>query len=209
MNKRLKKIAILSALSTSLLTGCSDKKEAVDKTTELTTEITTELNTQEEFEIVSNQTIATIYEQYKQQSNEDIDIKNLEIEEFDLPNYIWKKGEDYIYDYRINGDNTEGYTYIDPGYYSKMYVVKIKKEDNNYEIIAALAHVDYDVFNVRVTIREVDGSTKEASEIYIYIENPTMDNIDEMKNADKYINADEQSREPAIQKEAKKVNILK
>ena len=205
MNKRVRKIAVLTALSSMLLTGCNNAKTGVkqEKTEEYTQYIGTETE-KEQIESVSNQTIAKIYKEYKEKTGKDIDIKDLEIIEFDDPNYVWNKGDKYIYDYRVNDYNNEEYTYIEPGYYSKIYAVI-----DDYTPICALYKNDDGIFNIEVTYAVDKDHVYEPSENYIYIDEPSIDNFNELKDADEYINADEEKREPLIEKEQKKVFILK
>ena len=200
---RLKKVALLTMLSSMLLSGCGKNTDPQPQTTQTVTEATTEYTSEDE--VVSNQTIAQIYEEYKDKTNKEIDIEDLKIEEFDKPNYIWNKGEEYIYDYRINGYDNQEYTYIDSGYHGKMYAVIIKNTDNTYEPIAALANVNGEIFNVIVTF-DKDNQIYEPSDNYIIIDNPTKEDYENIKNADEYIYSD--NREAAITKEVNDVMLL-
>lgn len=208
---RLRKIALLTALSTTLLTGCRDNKK--DDIAVNTPVITTKIEENadkyqdENIDVVSNQTIAQIYEEYKELSNKDIDITHLRIEEYKEPKYIWKKGDKYIYDYGINGYDNEEYTYIDPGYHGKMYAVIVKNNDivSEYEPIAALANIDGEVFNVKVTFYK-DNTRYEPSENYITIDNPTKEDFNNIKNAEEYIYSD--NKEAAITKEVNNPILL-
>lgn len=186
-----------------LLTGCHNKKNDVSNNKINTNDLIFE----EEDKTISNQTIATIYEEYKEKTGKNINITDLEVLEYDLPKYIWKKGEKYIYDYRINGYNNQGYTYIEPGYYSKMYAVIDTSED--YIPISAIAQKDDKIFNVEVTYLDDNNNVHSPSDNYIFIDDVSLKNIDELKNANEYIYSKEEEREPAIKKEKNKVIILK
>lgn len=199
---RLKKVALLTMLSSMLLSGCG--KTNITNNEPQTTQIQATTELLEEDEIVSNQTIAKIYEEYKELSKKDIDINDLKIEEFIKPN-IYKKGENYYYDFRINGYYGEEYQYIDPGYHGKMYAVIIKNTDETYEPIAALANINGDIFNVQVTFNK-DNQIYEPSENYIIINNPTKEDYENIKNADEYIYSN--NREAALTKEVNDVVLL-
>lgn len=182
---KLRKIALLSALSTMLLSGCGQNNI---QNNEVTYEIQTTEATTEESDTIYNQTIAKIYVDYKEKSKKDIQIDDLLIESFEDPKYIWNKnGENYIYDYRLNYDNNQEYEYCDPGYNSKMYAVIVRNDDGTYEPIAALADIDNRIVNVEVTYL-YDQTTYEPSKNYIYLSNPTKEDLYNIKNGDEFIN---------------------
>ena len=202
---RLKKVALLTMLSSMLLTGCGKTNKPTNEQPKTTQEIqtTTEITTEDT--MVSNQTIAKIYDEYKNKYNKDINIENLKIEEEDKPSYIWQKGVEYIYDSGINYYNCEEYTYVDPGYHGKMYIVIVKNDDNTYEPIAALAKINGEIFNVRVTFNK-DYKVYEPSDNYIIIDNPTNEDFENIKNADEYIHSD--NKESVITKEVNDTILL-
>ena len=185
--KRIKKIAILAMISSMLLSGCG-KKEPKVNTEAVKHTVTTEnkVNEEEYKEVITNETINDIYNEYIIKSNENIKIEDLSIKEVRNPKYLSNKGEDYIYDYRVNGYNTEGYTNIDPGYHSKMYAV-ILKTDDKCEAICALVEVNGEIHNVKVSY--LDGDIREASKYYVYID-PTKVNLENIKNGQEYIDSD-------------------
>ena len=201
----LRKIAILTTLSSILLTSCANNKTAKDEEMQPIPVYADEITTEETEEMISNQTIAKIYEEYKQNTNEDVDIKDLVIKEFDKPSFIWNtKGENYIYDFRINGYDNQEFTYCDPGYHGEMYAV-IVKHNEDYEPISALANIDNKIINVKVTF--FDGDViYEPSSNYIYIENPSKEDFDNIKNGEEYINSN--NKEPLLSKEVKEYNLL-
>lgn len=183
---RLRKIALLTALSTSLLTGCGKKVE--NNTTTIvptTTEITTEENTEEE---VFNETINHIYNEYKEKSGKDIDVTDLAVKEYDNDTSYIHLNQDgkYVYNKDIRADDAN-YTWIEhPG---KMYVVRVNKgtkEDPYYTPICALVEINGNVYNIEATL--FDGSEKHLpDENYIEIENPDKNNINDLKNANEDI----------------------
>ena len=106
MNKnRLKKIVLLSSISTMLLSGCRDNNVQSNDSTKV---ITTEVATVEECagpteakEI--NSTIENKKKEYEELTNNKLDESNLFVDRFPQINYLWKDKEgNYIYDYRIN-----------------------------------------------------------------------------------------------------------
>ena len=140
--------------------------------------------------IITNPTMEKIIEEYNEKTGKNIQKKDLLIEEFDKPLYIWNtEGENYIYDYKINNTDYPGYKYIDPGYHGKMYAVILKTENGSYEPISALANIDGTIINVKVTYLYSE-IIYEPSENYIIIDNPTKDDLNNIKNADEYIKSE-------------------
>lgn len=187
---RYKKLALLYLLSTVLLSGCNkvDDKQAYNN---INIETTTETITEE---AIYNETIAKIYVDYKEKSNRNIKIDDLIIESYDNPKYVWNEnGVNYIYDYRINFNNNQELTYCDPGYGSKMYAVIVRNSDGTYEPIAALASIDQKIVNVKVTYL-YDQNTYEPSKNYIIIDNPTKDDLNNIKNGDEYIKSENDNK---------------
>ena len=183
--KRIKKIMLLSMLSSMLLTGCT-KKQQEEPTAMVITESTTQEQEEAASEVISNETLEEILKEYNEQTQDNINISDLYIKEYykDIK-YLSQKGEEYIYDYRINGYNNQGYTNIDPGYNGKMYAV-VLHNDEKYETICALAKINGRIFNVKVTILDINKETHEASDNYIYID-PTQENFDNLKDGQDYI----------------------
>ena len=179
-----KKLVLLSLLSTVLLSGCNKVDNNQANNTNINIEATTEATTEE---VIYNETIAKIYVDYKEKSNRSIKMDDLIIESYDKPQYIWnEKGVNYIYDYRINFNNNQELTYCDPGYGSKMYAVIVRNSDGSYEPIAALADIDEKIVNVKVTYL-YDQTTYEPSKNYITIDNPTKEDLNNLKNGYDYI----------------------
>lgn len=194
-NKNLKKIAILSALSSMLLSGCTQNNVKNDTNNEkqIITEEKEE-SKEETIEIITNPTLEKIIEEYNKKTGKNIQKNDLLIEEFDKPLYIWNtEGENYIYDYKINNTDYPGYKYIDPGYHGKMYAVILKTENGSFEPISALANIDGTIINVKVTYLYGDIIC-DPSENYIIIDNPTKDDFNNIKNADEYIKSEKEKQ---------------
>ena len=194
MNKRVRKIAILSALSTMLLTGCNNAKQPTTQTVREITETTTETPVAGPTEAseVTNETIDNILDEYNSKTNNTIEKKDIVIEEYENEIiYMWNKGDEYIYDHGINYDNSGELKNCDPSSIGKMYAV-IVKDNNYYEPIAALAEVEGQIVNVKVTYR-LGSETYLPSQNYIFINNPTTIDYENLKNGDEYINYDAKS----------------
>ena len=194
MNKKVKKIAILSTLSTMLLTGCNNAKQPTTQTIIQTTQMTTEapIAGPTEAPEVTNETIDDIIDEYNSKTNNNINKKDLVIEEYENEIiYMWNKGDEYIYDHGINYTNNGELENCDPSSIGKMYAV-IVKENNYYEPIAALAQVNGQIVNVKLTYR-LNNETYLPSQNYIFINNPTTIDYENLKNGDEYINYDAKS----------------
>lgn len=188
--ENLRKIAIYSALSTMLLTGCNQSQVKNSNTPYVPTknQITTEEQTTEE--VKENETIDKIIKEYNNQTNSDICKENIVVETFSSKtDYMWIKGEEYIYDYSINFYNNGELKNCDPSTVGEIYAVMIKNEDG-YEPIAALSKVKRELVNVKVNFFKNDIKY-EPSDNYIYIINPTEEDYNNLKNADNYIKSED------------------
>jgi len=85
-----------------------------------------------------------------------------------------------------------------------MYAV-ILKDNDNYEPIAAIANMDGQIINVKVTYF-YDNNRYEPSNNYIIIDNPTKEDLNNIKNGEEYIKSE--NKEPLIVKEVNEVNLL-
>ena len=190
--KHLRKLLSIALAATMPLSvsACSKKEVEVEPTTE---EITTQANIEEPTEEVievTNETIDKIIEDYNTKSGENITKDDVFVEEFNQVTYLWnKEGEIYIYDYDFNKNNYPGYTYHNETYRDEMYAL-IKKDEDNYEPIAGLYSDGNEVHNVKITYF-YNQTRYEASPNYISIENPTKEDLKNLKKGDEYLNPEE------------------
>ena len=181
---RLKKIALLTALSSMLITGCGKKESNTvildePKTEAPKTEYDLDLG------VVSNQTMAKIMEEYRAKADKYARDDDFVVHEDYEPFYEFE----YV---RCN--------------YRRMYIVKVnihKDGEKWYMPISALLETEEgEIVNVKVYTLDDQNRVHEPFEDYIYIDNPTMENYDEMRKGEAYINAKYQ--EPAFYLEYKK-----
>ena len=190
MNKsRLKKIVLLSSISTMLLSGCRDNNvQSNDSTKVITTEVATveECAGPTEAQEI-NSTIENIKKEYEELTNNKLDESNLFVDRFPQINYLWKDKEgNYIYDYRINFNNNQELEYCDTNNSSKMYAVIVKNDDGSYEPIAGLVDNGDGVKNVTITYC-YSNIAYEPSNNYITIDNPTQEDLTNLKKGNDYI----------------------
>ena len=186
----LRKIAIYSALSSMLLTGCNQSQEKYSNKPYVPTknEVTTEQTTEEI--VYENETIDKIINEYNEKANSNISKEDIVVETFSSKtDYMWIKGEEYIYDYSINFYNNGELKNCNPDSVDEIYAVMIINEDG-YEPIAALSKVERELVNVKVNFYK-NEIKYEPSENYIYINNPTDEDYSNLKNADKYLRSEE------------------
>lgn len=167
-------------------TGCGKKEETV-RVQPITTEATTEEYAGPTEAQQTNETIDKIIKEYEEKTNKKLDSSNVFVDNFPQIKYLWKdeKGN-YIYDFRINNDNNQKLEYCNTSNISKMYAVIVINEDGTYEPIAGLINNGGGVKNVTVTYC-YNNSAYEPSQNYIIIENPTDEDLENLKNGDDYI----------------------
>lgn len=184
-----KKLELLFLMSTLIFSseGCTQDKDKID--TPITTEITTQEYVEENQAQDKNDTIEEIINKYKEKTNKNINSSNVFVDDFPQIKYLWKDKEDnYIYDYRINFDNNQELEYCDTNSSSKMYVVIVKNEDGTYEPIAGLVKNNDDIKNVTITYC-YNNMPYEPSKNYIIIDNPTKEDLENLKKGNEYINS--------------------
>lgn len=214
-NIKLKKAIYTTMLASLLLTGCGKKAENPQPTTEVVTEAYTEevAGPSEAEEVISNQTIAQIVEEYKKNVDPNVDDSDFKIDEYKTPKYVWKyidaNGETkYVYNYNITGYDA-GYEYIDCEYSGEMCVVKVNTHQNGgdyYMPISGLFKQGDKVVNIKVTTRDDMGNDHKPLENYIIVDNPTVEKYKEMKSGMEYILSE--AKEPAIVKEENEYTLL-
>ena len=197
-NNRLKKIALLTALSSILLTGCGKKEIATTKDTEIKTEKKSTYNL--DMDIVSNQTMATVIDEYKRRSGDDTAYGLFAISEYKEPKFVFKTPEgEYVYNYGLTKNPIEGYEYVDCTY-NNMVIVKVNINKDNEKwympICGLLQTQDGEVVNVKVTTFDTEKRFHEPFEDYIYIDNPTSEKYYELVNGEEYLKATH--KEPAF-----------
>ena len=82
-NIKLRKAIYTAMLTSLLLTGCGKKPEAQEPTTEIATEATIDVaGPSEAEEVISNQTIAQIVDEYKKNVDPNVEDSDFKIDEY-------------------------------------------------------------------------------------------------------------------------------
>lgn len=188
--KKLLTLFLISSMTLSY-TGCNKTQQPTTKLQTQTTQKQIAGPTEATQE--SNETMDKIIEEYKTNVDNSVTLNDFKVDEYKNPINVWSYidnngNNQYIYNYNLNGFNGN-YNYVECDN-DTMYVVKVNVHKNNedwYIPISALLKNNDKIVNVKVTTRDDQGYDHNPLENYIYIEKPTKQDFNNVKDGQQYI----------------------
>lgn len=207
-NIKLRKAIYTSMLATLLFTGCGKTDKPVEEPiTEATTVVQT---TEEEIDVVYNDTLQQIIGEYKEKSGEDVKVSDFKVDTINGPQFVYKytdeNGNEKL-EFKNYREIPEGHQSIDCSG-KTLYIVKLNTHKDGQDWFVPVSGLldGMAIENVEVNTWDDQGFEHSASPYYVYIDNPTRDNIDDLKNSKEYLTS--KNIEPPITKEVNEVTLL-